>query len=96
MTLETDYKEALELTHQMLASAKAQDWDTLNRTGARRAAIVEKAVQHRGLLPAPEQQRIAAIIVEIEQESAEIIERVQSWQEHVKILLRMNKRASSP
>lgn len=96
MNRENYYQEALVLTHQMLESARTQDWDSLTRTGTQRAELVQKAIEHRSIPSAPEQSRIAEIIREIEQESAEIIERVQCWQEHVKILLRMNKSSSSP
>ena len=90
------YQEALELTHKMLEYAKVQDWDGLTRLGTQRFELIQKAIEHRDALPTAEQTQIRGIIREIEQESAEIIERVQCWQEHVKILLRINKSTSSP
>lgn len=94
MSLENTYLEALELTHQMLARATAQDWDSVTRIGNQRALLVEKAANSGGALTAHESKQISETIAEIERESAEIVERVQCWQEHVKVLLRMKKPSS--
>ena len=94
MNAETLYQEALELTHRMLACARAQDWDALTPLGEQRLATVEAAIGQHGYLSSTEKQRLSEIISEIERESAEIIERVECWQEHVRILLRMNKPTS--
>ena len=59
MNLEAHYKEALELTHRMLASARTQDWDTLTHAGEQRAALVQKAAQQHDFLSVSQQQRIA-------------------------------------
>lgn len=91
MNLEAQYRQALELTHQMLACAKIQDWEQLNHLGQQRATLVERAATHRAILALAEEKRIAALINEIELESAEILERAESWQKHARILLRMDK-----
>ena len=94
MGIERQYLEALELTHQMLAAAVAQDWDALTRLEKQRAIIVGKTSPGRIALSAKEELRIAQVITEMERESAEIIERVECWQEHAKILLRLKKPTS--
>ena len=94
MGIERQYLEALELTHQMLAAAVAQDWDALTRLEKQRAILVGKISTSRMALSAKEELRIAAIISDMERESAEIIEQVECWQEHAKILLRLKKPTS--
>ena len=91
MTLEAQYRQALELTHQMLACAKTQDWEQLTHLGEQRAALVKQAANHPTMLTLTEENRIAALINEIERESAEILERAESWQKHARVLLRMDK-----
>lgn len=87
MNTEEDYLAALELTHRMLDAAITQDWDTLTRIGAERGQIIERVSSSKSALLPLERQRIAAIIAEIEREGLEIMERVQTWQDHVRILL---------
>ena len=89
MDIEHLYHSALELTHQMLGAVRAQDWDMLTKLEKQRAQIVEDAARAKPAFSHAEKIKIAEIIVEMERESAEIVERVQCWQEHVKILLRM-------
>ena len=92
MTIEKQYLATLDLTHQMLEAAVTQDWNTLVKIETQRARIVESiAKQTTPLLSHTEKSRIAGIIAEIEREGAEIMERVQCWQEHARILLRMKK-----
>lgn len=95
MDIENQYAAALELTHKMLAAVMIQDWDSLAAIEKQRAKIIEN-VTHAANATTSEAKkaRIAAIISNIEHESAEIIERVQCWQDHVKILLRMNSPSS--
>ena len=95
MDIETQYRTALELTHQMLACAKTQEWEQLTHLGQQRATLVEQADSHRLMLTPADRNRIAALIGEIDRESAEIIERVETWQKHVRILLRMDKAPAS-
>ena len=42
------------------------------------------------MLTLHEETRVGALIREIEQESAEIIEQIEAWQKDVRILLRMS------
>ena len=92
MTLESLYLSALDLTHQMLEAAVTQDWNTLVRIETQRALIVESiANKTTSMLSPSEKSRIAGIIAEIEREGTEIMERVQCWQDHARILLRMKK-----
>ena len=88
--IEAQYRAALELTHQMLACAKAQGWEQLTQLGQQRATLVEQITKHTPMLTLHEETRVGALIREIEQESAEIIERVEAWQKDVRILLRMS------
>lgn len=96
MTPEQNYQEILEHTRQMLEFARQQDWNALTAAGERQRALVESAAAHQRAIYGPEKQRLAATIAEIEKINAEIIERVQAWQQHVKILLRLNKPSASP
>ena len=95
MNSERQYASALELTRQMLSAARAQDWDALTRIERQRAQLVEEAAgaaanaASAANLSAAEKGRIAAIIGDIEADNAEILERVQSWREDAKILLRV-------
>ena len=90
MSIERQYLAALELTHQMLGAAVNQDWDTLVRVEKQRAVTMEDSARTTAVLSLVEKDRVAEIIRAIEHESAEIMERVQSWQKDVGILLRMN------
>ena len=90
MDIEAQYRSALELTHQMLACAKAQEWDQLTQLGQQRAKLVENALNRPPMMTLQDETRVGALIREIERESAEIIERVEAWQRDVRILLRMN------
>lgn len=90
MSIERQYLAALELTHQMLGAAVNQDWDTLVRVEKQRAVTMEDSARTAAVLSPAEKSRVAEIIQAIEHESAEIMERVQSWQKDVGILLRMN------
>lgn len=94
MNIERQYLAALELTHQMLATAIAQDWDTLTRIEKQRAGIIEDVVRTKAALSPSEKASIARIITEMERESADIVERVQSWQNDAKILLRLKEPVS--
>ena len=94
MSLEAQYQTALELTREMLAAAKSLDWNVLARIENERATLVKNAATYRGTLSSQETERVAALIAEIARESAEIIERAECWQEHAKILLRINKPTS--
>jgi hypothetical protein len=94
MTIESKYLAALELTHQMLAAANAQEWDTLTRLEAERCTVVAAIATSTRPLPSLEpalSHRIAEHIAQIERESGEIVEQVQAWQKHVRILLRLDK-----
>ena len=89
MSIERQYLNALELTHQMLSAAVKQDWDTLVKIEKERARIVEDTVSAKAALSIKEKQRISEIMANFEDESAEIMSRVKCWQKDVKILLRM-------
>ena len=89
MDIEAQYRSALELTHQMLACAKSQEWEQLTHLGQQRAMLVEQAVTRPPMMTLQEETRVGALIREIERESAEIIERVEAWRKDVRILLRM-------
>ena len=89
MDIEAQYRSALELTHQMLACAKSQEWEQLTHLGQQRATLVEQAVTRPPMMTLQEETRVGALIREIERESTEIIERVEAWRKDVRILLRM-------
>jgi hypothetical protein len=95
MDIEAQYLAVLDLTHQMLAAAIAQDWNTLPGLESRRATIVAAIPPAPLSLEPALAKRIAGSINKIERESTEILEHVQTWREHVGILLRHDKAATA-
>jgi len=97
MVIERQYLAALDLTHQMLSAATNQDWDTLTVLEKQRSHLVA-AIAPVSSLPASLGRglagRITEIIKEIEREDADILEQVQVWQKHAKILLRLDQPAA--
>ena len=89
MNIQRMYLSALDLTHQMLGAAIAQDWDELVRIEKQRYEVIHAIERTKISLTINDKRRIADTISEIETENTEIMERVQCWQEHAKILLRM-------
>ena len=89
MEATTAYRSILDLTHKMLVAATAQDWDTLISLESQRSALAAKLAGARMPAPEAEKRAIATIILDIERESAEIVERLQQWREDVRILLRI-------
>ncbi len=96
MELERQYLAVLDLTHQMLIAANFQEWDALTGHENQRAVLVKALPPISAKSPSiapPMARRIAGIITEIERENDEIVEQVQVWQKHVRILLRLDKPA---
>jgi Flagellar protein FliT len=91
MEIERQYLAALDLTHQMLAAANAQDWNALGSFENKRKAIIAAIPPITPALEPAAISRIALIIREIECESADILEQVQTFQKHARILLRLDK-----
>jgi hypothetical protein len=91
MEIERQYLAVLDLTHQMLAAANAQDWDALGGFENKRTTIIAAIPPVTPSLEPAVTRRIAGIIKEIECESADILEQVQTWQKHARILLRLDK-----
>ena len=91
MNVERQYLEALDLTHRMLEATRNQDWESLTRIERQRAGIIEAIARVDTPFSASEKASVARMITEMEHENAEILERVQSWQNDVKILLRMKE-----
>jgi hypothetical protein len=97
MKIEQHYLDALDLTHQMLEAANAQHWDELTRIEQQRSMLISSLQPRpRGMPPLDSAQarRITDLITEIERESAEIVEQVEVWQKHVRILLRLDRPAA--
>ena len=94
MEIENDYLSVLDLTHRMLSAAENQEWDTLTELERQRTAVIAtipplslvKISLDPGLA-----HRVARLIMDIESENSEVLEHVQVWQKHVKILLRLDK-----
>jgi hypothetical protein len=94
MEIERQYLSALQLTHQMWAAAENQEWATLTALERQRAAMIASIPPIARITPALDSsvaQRIAGIITEMERENADILEQAQVWQEHARILLRLDK-----
>jgi hypothetical protein len=96
MKIEHQYLAALEMTHQMLSAANDQEWEALTALERQRAALIEATQPIATIRPPLEPavaRRIAAIITEMELENTEILEQAEVSQQHVRILLRLDKRA---
>ena len=97
MEIERQYHLALDLTRQMLSVATSQDWDKLAELEKQRASIIAAIAPISPAIHSIDSalaHRIAGIIREIERESGNIAEQVQAWQEHARILLRINQPSS--
>lgn len=93
MEIERQYLAVLDLTHQMLSAATTQNWDTLTELERQRAVTIAAIPPISPALDTVLARRIAGIITEIERESGDIVEQVQAWQKHARILLRQDKPA---
>lgn len=94
MGREDNYLAILERTQQMWSVASRQEWDALAGLERQRADLVAALLPIEGLTPPLEPamaRRIAGIIGQIEEADGKIIEQVEVWQKHVRILLRLDK-----
>lgn len=94
MAIEDDYLAVLKTTQAMLAAVNSQDWDGLAELEQQRAAQVLALAPIARISPPLDPalaRRIVGIIGTIEDEDGEILEHVQVWQKHVRILLRLDK-----
>lgn len=88
MSLLNDYETLLGLSHEMAKWAQEQAWDKLAQTEAERRALLKNlASAGLPLLPAAQQQAVAAIILQIQDCDRAVLEYVLPWQEHVRPLL---------
>lgn len=94
MTIEQQYRQALELTHQMLEATRNLHWETLTELEAQRGAIIDAIAKNRAPIYGPQKIAVAQLITTMEQENSEILERVEHWQQGAKILLRMKDPAN--
>jgi hypothetical protein len=94
MEIESQYRSVLDLTHRMANATEQQEWDTLTDLEQQRTAVIAAipplSPVAMSLNPGVA-GRIAGLIAEIERENSGILEHVQVWQKHVKILLRLDK-----
>ena len=94
MVIERQYLAVLDLTHLMLSAANSQDWESLAALEKQRAQLI---VSIREISPAVASlepalaHSIAKIITEIETESDVIFEQAQTWQQQVRMLLRLDR-----
>lgn len=98
MKIEQLYLDARELTRRMLEAATAQEWDTLTRLEQQRSTLIAALPKNLRNLPVldPDQaKRITQLISEMERENSEIVEQVEVWQKHVRILLRLDRPAAA-
>jgi hypothetical protein len=98
MEIESQYRSVLDLTHQMAGATEKQEWDALAKLERQRTAVIATIPPlspiSMSLNPALA-SRIANLITDIERENSEIVEHVQVWQKHVKILLQLDKPVTS-
>lgn len=98
MEIESQYRSVLDLTHRMASATEKQEWDILTELERQRMAVVAAipplSPVAMSLNPALA-GRIVNLITDIERENSEILEHVQVWQNHVKILLRLDKPVTS-
>ena len=93
MSLLARYEEAAKLTHQMLAAAQVQDWDSMNATAEMREKIFAGLPQKLPPLPNNEQLALARLIRDILDCHTEIAEHAKPWLEHTATLLAKFKQA---
>lgn len=86
MSLGAHYRQVLQLSAEMLDAAKAEQWDSLIDLEATRSVLLQSAPRpgHKEA-----QESVADIIQEILATDAQTQEIVSTWQEHAKILLRI-------
>lgn len=92
--MEKGYRDALEKTRQMSEAARQQDWDSLVALGGLRAqllAALPSVAQATPPIDTDTARRIAGVIAQIEEENRQIIERVEAWQKHVQVWLRIDR-----
>ena len=88
MDIEHQYRIALELTRQMLDAATNQEWETLGEYQEKRAKLIALMSPRMPPFDKATANRLSQIIKSIEVADAQIVDQVQSWQDHVRILLR--------
>ena len=92
MDTERPYRAALTLTQQMLSAATALNWGLLAQLQAQRAKLLASTQPLDTLTRPPAQMaRLAEIISEMERDNTELLDVAQTCQEHIKILLRLDK-----
>lgn len=91
MNVRHPYADILALSQRMLLACRAQAWDELTRLEHQRAALFGT---DRPSMPPGQMATVAAAIRQILASDEEITERVSTWMEHTRILLRMPPRQS--
>ena len=85
-SLDAQYREILTLSRQMLEAGKAQEWDSL-------LALEKKRQDLFSTLPAvsrtPHQMGLSNTLREILSCDGELMDKVEHWLQHARILLRM-------
>lgn len=79
MTPLDSYRSLLELSQEMLALARQQDWDALPAAERRRAALLASIPAQLPARHAPEAAAIGGLIRQIQACDREILEHVQPW-----------------
>lgn len=85
LPLEIQYGRILEVSQQMLAAGQAQEWDSLLELEKQRQSLFALLPTETGSLP----DGLADTLREIQRSDRMLMEKVENWLQHAKILLRM-------
>lgn len=86
MQIQERYQQVLELSREMLAAGRLQDWDHLADLEARRSALLKESPDAP---PPPSADEIISLIREIQACDAELKETLTTTQAQIRTLLRI-------
>ena len=88
--LDIQYGKILELSHRMLAAGEAQEWDSLLELEIQRQNLFATLPTDTKRLPAS----LAETLREIQRSDKILMEKVENWLQHARILLRIPPESS--
>jgi isocitrate dehydrogenase kinase/phosphatase len=91
MSADAHYRQLLDLSQRMLAAGMAQHWDELVQLEQQRRALLDKSP---ALTKADMRQPLIELIRQIQTCDAELREKIDSWMNDARILLRLDTQHS--
>lgn len=92
MSVEAHYRHLLELSQRMLAEGMAQHWDEMTALQAERQRLFDATPAR---IPTDSSEQLREMIGQIQRCDAQLNEKLEAWMHDARILLRMDKPASS-